>query len=83
MQFIKEAQQVINIILAVECSSCVYIVWNIVNLRLCTCNSECLAVWVLHKITLDVRHAPRIFYWWKGADPEAMCKLWLILKTVL
>lgn len=74
MEFIKEAQQVTNIILAVEHRSFVDIVCKNVNLRLLTCNSEFLALWVW-QVTLDIRCAPRIFYWWKGADPEAMYKL--------
>jgi hypothetical protein len=39
-----------------------------VNLRLLTCNSEFLAMWVW-QVTLDIRCTSRIFYWWKGPDP--------------
>lgn len=73
MEFIKKAQQVTNIIMAVEHRSFVDIVCKNVNLRLLTCNSEFLAVWVWQHWTSGAH--PEFFYWWKGADPEAMCKL--------
>lgn len=73
MEFIKKAQQVTNIIMAVEHRSFVDIVCKNVNLRLLTCNSEFLAVWVWQHWTSGAH--PEFFYWWKGADPEAMYKL--------